>query len=97
MGRPRLDLRMARLGVPVRVSATLSLATAIRLEALAPRLGLSRSAAVREAVEVRTLVWEQRALRQHRLHINRVLTEAEEWAPIDELLLRAKEFGEFER
>jgi hypothetical protein len=47
---------------------------------------MSRSAAIAEAVQVRTLVWEQQALRRHRLEVARVFREAEEWAPLDELL-----------
>jgi hypothetical protein len=47
---------------------------------------MSRSAAIAEAVQVRTLVWEQQALRRHQLEVARVFREAEEWAPLDELL-----------
>jgi hypothetical protein len=68
------------------VSATLSFATAVRLEVLARARGVSRSAAIAEAVEVRTLVWEQQALRHHRILVAQVLRDAEEWAPLDELL-----------
>lgn len=93
MGRAGLDRSFARLGEPVRVSATIPLATAVRLDVLAPRLGLSRSAAIREAVQVRTLVWEQRALRHQRVAIQRLLREAEEWAPVDELLAEARVAG----
>jgi hypothetical protein len=51
---------------------------------------MSRSAAIAEAVTVRTLVWEQQALREHRILVARVLREAEEWAPLDELLASAR-------
>jgi predicted transcriptional regulator len=84
--RAGLDRRAARLGEPVRVSATVSFATAVRLDVLARARGMSRSAAIAEAVQVRTLVWEQQALRRHRLEVARVFREAEEWAPLDELL-----------
>lgn len=93
MGRTGLGCSFGRLGEPVRVSTTLSLATVVRLEVLAPRLGLSRSAAIREAVQVRTLVWEQRALRRQRAAIQQLLREAEQWAPVDELLADARLAG----
>lgn len=86
MGRSGLDRCWARLGEPVRVSVTLPFATAARLEVLCRARGMSRSAAIAEAVSVRTLVWEQQALREHRVRIARVFREAEEWAPLDELL-----------
>jgi hypothetical protein len=47
---------------------------------------MSRSAAIAEAVSIRMLVWEQQALRRHRILIAQVFREAEEWAPLDELL-----------
>lgn len=86
MGRSRLERCWARVGEPVRVSATIPFATAVRLDVLARARGVSRSAAIAEAVSVRTLVWEQQALRHQRLVIARTLREAEEWAPLDELL-----------
>jgi hypothetical protein len=86
VGRAGLGRCWARLGEPVRVSATLSFATAARLEVLARARGMSRSAAIAEAVTVRTLVWEQQALREHRILVARLFREAEEWAPLDELL-----------
>jgi hypothetical protein len=94
VGRAGLARSWARLGEPVRVSATLSFATAARLDVLARARGMSRSAAIAEAVDVRTLVWEQQALRRHRILIARVLREAEEWAPLDELLasVRVEDF-----
>lgn len=86
MGRHGLKRSFARTGEPVRVSVTLPFATAARLEVLARVRGVSRSAAICEAVQVRTLVWEQHALREHQLLVARVLREAEQWAPLDELL-----------
>jgi Ribbon-helix-helix protein, copG family len=86
VGRSGLDRLFARLGEPVRVSATVSFSTAVRLDVLARARGVSRSAAIAEAVEVRTLVWEQQALRRQKVQIARVFREAEEWAPLDELL-----------
>lgn len=86
MGRARLKRSFARTGSPVRVTATLSFATVVRLDMLARARGVSRSAAIAEAVSVRTLVWERQALRHQRLQVSRVLREAEEWAPLDELL-----------
>jgi hypothetical protein len=75
----------------VRVSVTLDLATAIRLELLRKELGLSRSAAIAEAVGWRTVVWEARATRRQQQLFLRLWREAEEWAPIDELLASAHE------
>lgn len=89
MGRCGVVRSWERLGEPVRVSATLSLSTALRLEILRSELGLSRSAAIEEAVEVRTLVWEQRATRRQEQLFAQLWREAEEWAPVDELLARA--------
>ena len=66
MGREGLARSWQRLGSPVRVSSTLSLSCALRLELLRNELGLSRSAAIAEAVSVRTLVWEARATRRQR-------------------------------
>jgi hypothetical protein len=86
VGLSGLNRSWVPIGTPVRVSATISFACAVRLDVLARARGLSRSAAIAEAVSVRTLVWEQQALRDQRVRINRVLREAEEWAPLDELL-----------
>ena len=49
---------------------------------------------IAEAVDVRTLVWEQQALREQRARIARVLREAEEWAPLDELLASVRDTGQ---
>lgn len=86
MGRSRVGRSFARTGASVRVRVTLPFSTAVRLEVLARARGLSRNAAIAEAVSVRMLVWEQQAMRAHRVLIGRVLREAEEWAPLDELL-----------
>jgi predicted transcriptional regulator len=93
VGRTGLEACWARLGEPVKVSATISLASAVRLDILAPRLGLSRSAAIREAIDVRTLVWEQVASRRQRHVVDRLLRDAERWAPVDELLAQARLAG----
>jgi predicted transcriptional regulator len=93
VGRARVRRDWTRLGEPVRVSATISFATAARLEVLARARGVSRSAMIAEAVDVRTLVWEQQALREQRARIARVLREAEEWAPLDELLASVRDAG----
>ncbi len=76
--------------MPVRVSSTLPLATAIRLALLSEELGLSRSAAIAEAVSLRTIVWEVRATRRQQLLFARLWREAEEWAPLDQLLASAR-------
>lgn len=89
MGRDGLVRSWHRLGQPVRVTSTLSLATALRLEILRSELGISRSAAVAEAVDVRVLVWEQMAQRRQRLLFAKLWREAEEFAPIDDLLAAA--------
>ncbi|HEX5307815.1 MAG TPA: hypothetical protein VFW38_01915 [Solirubrobacteraceae bacterium] len=89
MGRDGLALSWQRLGEPVRVSATLPLATALRLELLRVELGLSRSGAIADAVAVRTLVWEQRATRRQQQLFRRLWREAEQFAPVDELFARA--------
>lgn len=91
MGRHGLVRDWRRLGQPVRVSSTLSLATALRLELLRSELGLSRSAAIAEAVELAGFRWEQRALRRRRVLFQQLWREAEEFAPIDELLARASD------
>ncbi len=91
MGRSRLKRSFARTGAPVRVSVTLPFATVARLEVLSRARGVSRSEAIREAVQVRTLVWERQALRQHQVLVARVLREAEEWAPLDELLATVRD------
>lgn len=97
MGRSRLALRREALAVPVRVSATISWATAVRLDRYAPALGLSRSAAISEAVSVRMLVWDERVRRRQRLAVSRLMREAEEWAPLDDLLVQAREEASLER
>jgi hypothetical protein len=40
---------------------------------------------------VRTLAWEQRATRRQRVLFQRLWREAEEWAPVDELLSAARD------
>jgi ribosomal 50S subunit-associated protein YjgA (DUF615 family) len=64
------------------------------LEILRFELGLSRSAAIAEAVSVRTLVWEQRATRRQQQLFARLWREAEDWAPLDELLASARHAGQ---
>jgi hypothetical protein len=91
VGRSGLARSFARTGLPVRVSSTIPFATAVRLDVLARVRGVSRSAMIAEAVSVRTLVWDQQALRHHRLLVDRVLREAEEWAPLDELLASVRD------
>jgi hypothetical protein len=93
VGRAGVRRDWARLGAPVRVSATISFATAVRLELLAGCRGVSRSAMIAEAIRVRTLVWEQQALREQRVRVARVFREAEEWAPLDELLASVRDAG----
>lgn len=97
MGRLRLDSGWHRLGDPVRVSATISWATAVRLDRYAPVLGLSRSAAIAEAVTVRTLVWDRQVRRRQRSAVLRLMREAEDWAPLDELLATARQEALSER
>lgn len=89
MGCSGLD-GFQRLKSPVRVSATIDWATVVRLDRYAPVLGMSRSAAISEAVSVRMLVWDQRVRRRQYLAVSRLMHEAEEWAPLDELLAIAR-------
>jgi hypothetical protein len=56
---------------------------------LRTELGLSRSAAVCEAVQVRTLAWERMATRRQQALFRDLWRQAEEWAPLDELLSAA--------
>lgn len=97
MGRSRLDSGWHRLGQPVRVSATIDWSTAVRLDRYAPVLGLSRSAAISEAVAVRMLVWDSQVRRRQRAAVSRLMRDAEGWAPLDELLATAREEGQAER
>ena len=82
----------ARSRLTVRVSAAIEVPTAARLAVLWPRLGYkSRSDAIRHAIDVRTLVWDRQLRRDQRIAVQRLIREAEEWAPIDELFARAEQ------
>jgi hypothetical protein len=91
MGRPGLIQRYASMNRSVRVSSRIVLQSAIELDALRVRAGLSRSAAIEEAIFYWILRERPKADRAHRLRVERVLRDAERWAPIDQLLARASE------
>jgi predicted transcriptional regulator len=80
-----------RLQEPVRVTASVSLATRLRLDAIAGARDLSRSSIINEAICLWIIREEQRLRRDQRNKIKRLWREADEWAPVSELLASAKQ------
>lgn len=80
-----------RLQETTRVTASITLATQLRLDVYARSRGISRSAAINEAISVRMIVWEQRMARDQRLKVDQLFREADNWAPLDDLLASAKQ------
>lgn len=78
----------------VRVTVRLTVSQAMWLEAWARRCHMSRSEAIRDALWGRQWKWEQVWERNHRAGMRQLIKRAEEWAPIDELLAEAREWGE---
>jgi Arc/MetJ-type ribon-helix-helix transcriptional regulator len=86
--------RMIDPSCTVRVTVQLPLGTRLKLDAICrarPGIYPSRSEVVREAIYLWLLREEQRLVREQRAKFNQLWREAEEWAPIDQLLASAKQ------
>lgn len=86
MGRPGLMSRYRSGNRPVSVEVQVCVRSAIRIDEVARARGCTRDEVIAEAI-TRWIVREEASLsRARRLQVDRVLREAEEWAPLDELL-----------
>lgn len=86
----------ASMSRSVRVTVRLTVHDVIELDAWAGRLGVSRSELIRDAVMVRRLKWAEHWERRRRAQYRELIAKAESWAPIDEVLADAREYGEAE-
>ncbi len=73
------------------MTSSITLASRLRLDVYARSREMSRSSAINEAIAIRMIVWEQRMARDQRLKVDQLFREADEWAPLDDLLASAKE------
>ena len=78
-----------RLQESVRITASVSLATRLRLDVISKARRTSRSSIVNEALCLWIIREERRLTREQRSKINALWRQADEWAPIQELLASA--------
>jgi Arc/MetJ-type ribon-helix-helix transcriptional regulator len=74
----------------VRVTASVTVATKVQLDVVTKERYASRSAAINEAICLWLIREETRMTREQRAKIRRLYEQADDWAPIDQLLAAAQ-------